>query len=111
MNYLSMTDNAIAEVVGRRIKKLRLRKNKTQEEVADRTQISLNTVKSLESGKGKLSTLVAVLRELDALDQLDNLIPEPGISPLEIAKLQGRQRQRASKKPSKTVAPESEDRW
>ena len=55
-----------------------------------------NTIKSLESGSGKLSTVIAVLRELGALDALDSFIPEPSISPLQLAKMQGRQRERAT---------------
>ena len=71
-------------------------KNITQKELAEATTLSLNTIKSLESGSGKLSTVIAVLRELGALDQIDNFIPEPSISPLQLARMQGRQRVRAS---------------
>ena len=105
-----MTDKAIAEEIGTRVKRLRLRKNRTQEAVAERAQLSVNTIKALESGRGKLSTIIAVLRELDSLDQLDHLIPDPGPSPLELVKLQGKQRQRAGKKsvsePSEKVRSE-----
>ncbi len=58
--------------------------------------LSLNTIKSLESGSGKISTVIAVLRELGVLDTIDSFIPEPSISPLQLAKMQGKQRERAS---------------
>ena len=96
MDYFSMTDKGIAAEIGSRIKSLRLRKNLTQQQVSEATALSLNAIKSLEAGKGKLSTLVAVLRELGALDPLDSFIPEVSISPLQLARRQGKKRQRAS---------------
>ena len=36
------------------------------------------------------------LRALDQLENLDALLPEPGLSPLQLAKLKGKTRQRAS---------------
>lgn len=96
MDFYTLSDKGIENELGRRIKALRLRKNITQKELAQATTLSLNTIKSLESGSGKLSTVIAVLRELGALDHLDNFIPEPSISPLQLAKMQGKQRERAS---------------
>jgi len=96
MNFYTLSDKGIEDEIGRRIKALRLRKNITQKELAEATTVSLNTIKSLESGSGKLSTVIAVLRELGALDQIDSFIPEPSISPLQLAKMQGRQRERAT---------------
>ncbi|NOX25882.1 MAG: transcriptional regulator [Deltaproteobacteria bacterium] len=91
-----MTDKAIAIEVGRRIKALRLRKNRTQWQVAKAAVVSLNVVKALETGKGKLSSLIAVLREFEALDNLEQFIQEPEVSPLQLAKQQGKKRLRAS---------------
>ena len=96
MDFYTLSDKGIEKELDRRIKVLRLRKNITQKELAQATTLSLNTIKSLESGSGKLSTVIAVLRELGALDHLDNFIPEPSISPLQLAKMQGKQRERAS---------------
>ena len=96
MNYSSMSDKAIAGVLGQRIRAWRLRNNQTQQQMADATGLSVNVIKSLEAGKGKLSTVIAVLRELRLLDELDAFIREPDISPLQLAKRQGKVRQRAS---------------
>ncbi len=98
MDFYSMTDKAIGIEIGNRTRSLRLRRNLTQQQVADKAVLSLNTIKSLESGKGKLLTLIAVLRELGTLDTLDNFIPEPAISPIQLARQQGKKRQRASGK-------------
>jgi putative transcriptional regulator len=96
MDLYSLTDKGIEEELGGRIRALRLRKNITQKELAEATTLSLNTIKSLESGSGKLSTLIAVLRELGALDHLNSFIPETSISPIQLAKMQGKGRVRAS---------------
>lgn len=96
MDFYTYTDKGIGEELGNRVKALRLRKNITQKELAEATTLSLNAIKSLESGRGKLSTLIAILRELGALDHLDGFIPETSISPMQLAKLQGKVRERAS---------------
>jgi len=96
MDFYTLSDKGIERELGHRIKALRLRKNITQKALAESATLSVNAIKSLESGRGKLSTLIAVLRELSALDQLDNFIPETVISPLQLAKMQGKHRERAS---------------
>lgn len=96
MDFYAMTDKGIAAEIGSRIKSLRLRKNLTQQQLSEATALSLNSIKSLELGKGKIYTLIAVLRELGALDALNMFIPESLVSPLQLAKDQGKKRQRAS---------------
>jgi len=96
MDFYSLSDKSVEEELGNRIKTLRLRKNLTQKELAEATILSLNVIKSLEVGRGKLSSLIAVLRELGSLDHLDSFIPEPSISPMQLAKMNGKQRERAS---------------
>ena len=107
MDFYSMTDKGIGAEIGSRIKSLRLRKNMTQQQVAEAAGLSLNSIKAMESGKGKLSSLIAVLRELGALDSLDALIPDIPISPLQLARTQGIKRQRASGKRSKKPGGET----
>jgi putative transcriptional regulator len=104
MDFYTLSDKAIAKEIGHRVRALRLAKNITQKELAGATTLSLNAIKSLESGRAKLSTLIAVLRELEALDQLDHLIPEISISPLQLAKMKGKVRKRASGERQKNPA-------
>ena len=85
IDYYTASDSTILKELGERLRKLRLRKNITQETLAESTLLAVGTIKSLEAGKGKLSTLVAVLRELGALDQLDKFIPPVTISPIKMA--------------------------
>jgi transcriptional regulator with XRE-family HTH domain len=85
MDYYASSDTVIIQELGDRIRQLRLRKNITQEALAERTLLAVGTIKSMESGKGKLLTLITILRELDALDQLDKFIPPVTISPIVMA--------------------------
>lgn len=98
MDYYAMTDAGVEKEIGHRLKELRLRKNLTQAELADAVSVARATIERLENGNGKISTLIAVLRELGQLDNLDLLIPDQPVSPLVLAERQGRKRERAGKK-------------
>ena len=101
MGIYALSDHAIAEQLGSKVRNLRLRRNISQEALAQATALSLNSIKALEKGKGKLSTLIAVMRELGALEQIDQLLPAPKISPLQLARQKkGRQRARPGPEPS-----------
>ena len=97
MNY-SKHDNPqyLASVLGERLKRIRLNKDMTQVEVADKAWISRRTVLNAEKGEVRLADLIAVLGALDMLGNLNNFIPEVPLSPIQLLKLQGKARKRAS---------------
>ncbi len=101
MDYYTLTDSAIEAEIGHRLRALRLRRNITQKSLAEATGLSVTAIKGIEGGGGTLSTLIAVLRELQALDQLQHFIPEITVSPLQLARNKGVQRQRATGKRDK----------
>jgi len=116
MDFYTLSDKVIEQELGKRVKALRLRNNVTQKDLAEATMLSLNSIKALESGRGKLSTIIAVLRELGALDNLDNFIPEVSISPIQLAKRQGKIRERATGErgqntPTINDQPKDESEW
>ena len=111
MSLYEMTDNAISEEIGERFRQLRLRKNYTLELLHERTLISINTLKAQERGKTKLGTMIAVLRELGELDELNNLIAPISISPVQLAKMSGKKRQRARLPKNITHQEEWVDKW
>lgn len=89
------TDEILAEL-GERIRRYRLQQNRTVAEIAERSGLSRATVESAELGKNPtLDTLVRILRALGRVETLDAFLPAPLISPLELAELSGKQRQRA----------------
>ena len=47
MDFYSMTDKAIGAEIGTRLKAQRLRRNRTQQQVAEAAAVSLSVVKSL----------------------------------------------------------------
>lgn len=96
MDFYVMSDRAIEVELGKRIKSLRLEKNITQTGLASLTMLSLNAIKSLESGRGKLSTIIAVLRALSALDNLNDFLPPVPAHSVSGKHVHGIQRQRAS---------------
>ena len=97
MNLARASDAAILSMVGDRIRTERLNQNRTQLEVAHAAGVGVRVINRLENGQGCLfGNLLRILRSLGKIDQLDALLPEPGISPLELARLGGRQRKGAS---------------
>lgn len=108
MKFESMSDQAVAEELGRRIEQMRLERNLTQQAVADEIGLSRVSYARLESGQAKWLNVIATLRALGQLDLLERAIPETTFSPMEQLKLQGRQRQRASSHRQKD-GPDPED--
>ena len=86
----------IASVLGARLKSIRLNRDMTQEEVASKAWVSRRTVLNAEKGSVKLSDLIAILSALNMLNNFNVLIPEVPLSPIELLKLQGKVRKRAS---------------
>ncbi len=92
-----MTNKAIAAELGERIEQLRLEQNLTPQQLADEIGLSRVSYRNLVKGSGKLENFIAVLRVLDQLAPLENLIPETGFSPMQQLKYEGKQRKRAAK--------------
>jgi predicted transcriptional regulator len=91
------SDGAVLEMIGERIKQERLNQNLTQVSLAQKGGISVIVIQRLEGGRGcTLENLIRTLRSLNKLDQLDLFLPEPGVSPIELARLAGRQRKEAT---------------
>lgn len=91
-----MTASAIAEEIGERLKQARLNRDLTQSDVAVLAGVARKTVLNAEKGKVQLEILIAIMKALDLTDQIDLFLPKQIISPLQLAKLQGKKRQRAS---------------
>ena len=99
MNLKRMSDQAIVKEIGNRIRNQRLLQNYSQSELATRAGISVSTIQKLEYGTAStIKTVIQVLRVLGKLESLNNFIPKPKPSPIELAKFEGKQRERASKR-------------
>ena len=109
MSLSDLSATAIAEELGERLKQARLNQNLTQAEVAESVGVSRRQVINAEKGKAQLEVFVAILLALNLAGHLELFLPKQQISPLQLAQLQGRQRQRASGQ--KTVDEKGEPQW
>lgn len=82
--------------VGSRIAGIRLSRNLTQSQVADLAGTARNTVRRLEAGETvSLETYIRVMEALDLEVDLDAMLPDPSVRPVDRVRLQGQERQRA----------------
>lgn len=102
-----LTDEGVLQALGSRIAALRVSRNLTQVALAEAAGVSRSTVERLEQGQSasSMAAFIRICRTLDLLDRLELLLPEPAASPLDLVKLQGRRRQRAS--PRQARKPEA----
>ena len=77
--------NELQELLGERLKRLRLSRNLDQRTTAEKAGISEKALRNLETGRGStVETLLRVLKALDHLQGLDMLAPEASVNPLEL---------------------------
>ena len=93
------TDEAILVELGERLTQRRLELQLTQAALAEQAGVAKRTVERIEAGATtQLSTLIRILRVLQLLDRLEGLIPASGPRPMDLLKLKGKERQRATRK-------------
>ncbi len=104
-----LTDDAILEEIGKRLTQRRLSYDLTQAQLAKEAGISKRTLERMEAGStSQLNNLIRVLRALDLIEGLEQLLPEEGPSPLQLLKLKGEERKRAS---SRKKEDKERDDW
>lgn len=97
MKIEDQAETAVLEELGQRLSQARLDRNLTQEALAEAAGVSKRTVERLEGGQSvQMSNLTRVLRALDLLRNLDQLVPPAGPRPIQQLKHQGKTRRRAS---------------
>jgi transcriptional regulator with XRE-family HTH domain len=103
----SLSDAAILSELGQRLATARLDRNLTQAELAAEAGVAKRTLERLEAGQSsQLTNLIRVVRALGLAANFDLLVPETPPSPLTELKMQGRQRERASRRARReTPAP------
>ena len=101
-----MSDKAILSQLGAQLKQMRLNKNITQLQMSRMAGLSRSAISTMENdGNGSMISFVQMLRALEKLEILNHFITEAPISPIQIAKLHGKQRQRASMRRKAPVKP------
>lgn len=106
-NWFAMSDTAIVEELGKQLKKMRLKANMTQQDLADKCGLFRSTISEIENGRiGSLLSIIQILRGLNELELLQTFIVPEVISPLMVAEQQAKYRKRATSK--KNTKPDSE---
>ncbi|MGA2757142.1 MAG: helix-turn-helix transcriptional regulator [Solirubrobacteraceae bacterium] len=106
-----LTDEAVLRELGERLAALRLGRNMTQLQLAASAGVARSVIQNVERG-GSVTTanLVRLLRELDLLDALERLIPQPTPSPVAELRLRGHTRRRAAGSRGGAEAPADRNR-
>jgi transcriptional regulator with XRE-family HTH domain len=96
-SWYAMSDAAIVTEIGGLIQRIRLQKNITQQQLADKVGLYRSTISEMENGRASsLLSFIQVLRGLEKLEALDSLAEVPAISPLKLARKEKTSRKRAS---------------
>jgi len=102
------TTEAILAELGHRLFHRRLEMNLTQVALAEQAGVGKRTVEAIEAGKDcRFATLVRILKTLKLTSHLAQLVPAVTLSPIELLKLQGKKRQRASTRKT----PKKKEPW
>ncbi len=98
-NWMAMSDKGIIASIGEFIKQKRLRKDKTQAQLAKDAGLNRSTIVQIENGESvTLNSLIQILRVLNLLHLLDIFTPDDKISPMEYVRMKEKKRLRAGKK-------------
>ena len=90
MNDIYALSNAeLVKMLGRRFKTYRIRCRMTQSEMSEQTGVSVPSIRSFENGRStnvSLQVLLALMRAVGQLEQIDDLLPEIPDNPKDVFK-------------------------
>ena len=97
VDFLTANSVQIAKAMGFRLEQIRLSRNITQSALAEEAGVAVRTLRNLEKGEGvSLDTFLRVLQALGIQQNLQTLLPDPKVRPMERIANRGRERKRAS---------------
>jgi transcriptional regulator with XRE-family HTH domain len=109
-HWYAMSDPAILDVLGHFIQQTRLQQNKTQQQVAAAAGINRSTMVQIENGGGgTLISFIQILRALEQLQLFQIFEIRQQLSPLQLAKIDQKKRQRARNKKTTGVEKPNSD--
>jgi transcriptional regulator with XRE-family HTH domain len=83
-DFYTLSDVQLVKRIGNKLKAVRLKRNITQQSLAEASSISLSSLKKIESGEiGTFDSLLRVLRTLGMLESIATLFEEEQMSPSE----------------------------
>ncbi len=73
-NWLFLTEQEILDEIGRRLKKIRLQHNLTQQGLSEEVGLSVSTISLIENGKStSLESLIRILIRLNRIKDLESV--------------------------------------
>lgn len=92
-----LSDTAVLAELGKRLSGIRIASSLTQADLAERAAIGKRTVERIEAGESvQLISLIRALRVLGLLENLNLLIPQGELQPMQLLEEGVKVRQRAS---------------
>ena len=102
IDFSIATSDQIEAALCKRMERIRLSRNITQEQLADEAGVSPRTVGRLEKGQGvSMDTFIRVMIALRIQHNLEALLPDPTVRPIERIGLDAGERKRA--RPTKSI--------
>ena len=106
MNPETSSSTAIAAALCTRLEAIRLSRNISQAELAQRAGVSRSTMTRVANGQSiSLDSFIRIIQALGLTDHLAALLPDPDIRPVELVRHEGQHRRRASSKRRKASEP------
>lgn len=104
IDFSIATSNQIETALCKRLERVRLSRNITQAQLATEAGVSERTIRNLEKGAGvSFDTFIRVMTILRVQQNLEALLPDPTVRPIERTGLLSGERQRARPPKSATV--------
>ncbi len=96
IDFSLATSNQIESALCKRLENIRLSRNVTQVQLAEEAGVSPRTIGRLEKGQGvSVDTFIRVLTALGIQQNLEALLPDPTVRPIERINVGGGERKRA----------------
>lgn len=96
IDFSIASSDQIEKALCKRLENIRLTRNITQKQLAEKAGIAIRTIGRLEKGKGvSLDTFIRVLISLGIQQNLEGLLPDPTVRPIERVNISGTERKRA----------------
>lgn len=106
IDFTIAASNQIEAALCRRMESIRLSRNMTQEQLAEEAGLSPRTIGRMEKGKGvSLDTFIRVMIALRTQQNLEALLPDPTVRPIERVGLVSGERKRARPPKSENKLP------
>lgn len=109
----TLSDTQLSKRIGEKLKAIRLKRNITQQSLAEASSISLSSVKKVENGAiGSFDTLLRILRTLGMLDSISTLFEEEQLSPSEYYQMVNKAKKQTRKRAvGKLKVNKEESEW